>query len=76
MTNTKKVSLTKAQMVEQIQLAEARAWYELRKYKELFGEDDNITKSKRNEWSALYQLREGLGIPSLSVSQLIELQLM
>lgn len=62
--------MTKKQMVEQIQVAEAKAWKVLQEAKQLWGDDDAFTQKRRAEWSMLYELREALGIPNLTVREL------
>ena len=62
--------MTKKQMVEQIQVAEARAWQVLQDAKKFWGDDDAFTQKRRAEWSMLYELREALGIPNLTVREL------
>ena len=71
--------MTKAQMIKDIQLAEARAWKHYRDLDAAAGRDSSITMDQvtrsRTQWSTLYDLREGLGIPSLPVSQMRALNL-
>lgn len=62
--------MTKKQLVEQIQVAEAKAWQVLQDAKKLWGDDDAFTQKRRAEWSTLYELREALGIPNLTVREL------
>ena len=61
--------MTKAQMIKDIQLAEARAWKHYRDLDAAAGRDSSITMDQvtrsRTQWAALYDLREGLGIPSM-----------
>jgi hypothetical protein len=64
--------MTKKQMVEEIQVAEAKAWKELQEAKKLWGQDEPITTRLGAQWSMLYELREALGIPALSIQSLIE----
>ena len=68
--------MTKKQMVEQIQVAEAKAWKELQQAKKLWGQDDPITTRLRAQWSSVYELREALGIPPMDVESLIKKDLM
>lgn len=63
--------MTKKQLVEQIQVAEAKAWQVLQDAKQLWGDDDAFTQKRRAEWSTLYELREALGIPNLTVRELV-----
>ena len=58
-------------MVEQIQVAEAKAWKELQEAKKLWGMDDPLTTKIRAQWSSVYELREALGIESLPVAELV-----
>ena len=71
--------MTKAQMIKDIQLAEARAWKHYRDLDAAAGRDSSITMDQvtrsRTQWSTLYDLREALGIPSLPVSQMRALNL-
>ena len=71
--------MTKAQMIKDIQLAEARAWKHYRDMDAAAGRDSSITMDmitrSRTQWSTLYDLREALGIPSLPVSQMRALNL-
>lgn len=62
--------MTKKQLVEQIQVAEAKAWQVLQDAKQLWGDDDAFTQKRRAEWSTLYELREALGIPNLTAREL------
>lgn len=62
--------MTKKQLVEGIQRAEAKLWKELQEAKALFGMDDIITQKRRAEWSGVYELRNALGIEAMRVSQL------
>ena len=64
--------MTKKQMVEQIQVAEARAWKDYRIARKVMGEDDSITARRRGEWSTIHELKEQLGIASLGIRQLID----
>jgi hypothetical protein len=61
--------MTKAQMIKDIQLAEARAWKHYRDLDAAAGRDSSITMDQvtrsRTQWAALYDLREALGIPSM-----------
>lgn len=63
--------MTKKQMVEQIQTTEAKVWKELQEAKKLWGQDDPLTTNLRSQWSAVYSLREALGIESLPVAELV-----
>ena len=72
--------MTKAQMIKDIQLAEARAWKHYRDLDAAAGRDSSITMDmitrSRTQWATLYDLREGLGIPSMPVSQMVAQNLM
>lgn len=68
--------MTKKQMVEAIQVAEAKAWKSLREAQSLWGIDDAITSRSRAKWSGLYEMREALGLPGLTVSELVEQDLL
>ena len=69
-------SMTKKQMVDQIQVAEAKAWKALQDAKKFWGKDDDITSKRRAEWCVVYSLREALGIPAMSIESLIEQDLL
>ena len=66
------VTVTKKQMVDQIQTTEAKVWKEFQEAKQLWGQDDPITTRLRTTWSAMYSLREALGIPAMDVESLIK----
>ena len=68
--------MTKKQMVEAIQVAEAKAWQSLREAQNLWGIDDVITSHRRAQWSGLYEMREALGLPGLNIHELIERDLL
>ena len=68
--------MTKKQMVEAIQVAEAKAWRSFREAHNLWGMDDAITSRRRAQWSGLYEMREALGLPGLTVHELIERDLL
>ena len=67
---------TKAQLIEAIQVAEAKAWKQLSEDKKHFGQDDIITRGTRREWNALFELRESLNIPGMSLMKMIHLDLL
>jgi hypothetical protein len=71
--------MTKAQMIKDIQLAEARAWKHYRDLDAAAGRDSSITMDQvtrsRTQWATLYDLREGLGIPSMPPAQMHALNL-
>jgi len=64
--------MTKAKMIEKMQMAEAQAWKDYRSAKDVSGEDDPRTLRYKAEWLALYGLICDLGLESLSISALIE----
>ncbi len=68
--------MTKTQMIKAIQVAEATAWKELGEMKDMFGEDSEQAASYRRAWSAVYELRESLGLAGLTVAELIERDLL
>jgi hypothetical protein len=63
--------MTKKEMIKEIQVAEAKAWKTLGEMKDLFGAESDQAASYRSAWSALFDLRERMGIPSLSLTELI-----
>lgn len=64
--------MTKKQMVEEIQVAEAKAWKEYRMAWHQLGKDDPLTEKRARAWLAVYDLREALGIPAMGVESLIK----
>ena len=68
--------MTKEQLIEGIQVAEAKAWKQLSEDKVLCGNDHDITKRSRTEWGTLYELRKSLGLEGLSIIQLLEMDLL
>ena len=70
--------MTKKQMIQDIQVAEARAWKHYRDMDAMAGRDtasiDMVTRS-RVQWATLYDLREAMGIPSLPFSEMVALDL-
>lgn len=68
--------MTKKQMVEQIQVAEARAWKDYRIARKVMGEDDSITARRRAAWCVVYDLREALGIEAMGVESLMKKDLL
>ena len=67
--------MTKREMIQAIQVAEAKAWKEFKSKKACYGGDDSITKGARREWRTLFVLQEQLGIAGLPVNQLVEMDL-
>ena len=72
--------MTKAKMILDIQVAEAKAWKHYRDMDAAAGRDssismDMITRS-RTQWATLYDLREAMGIPSMPPSQMVAQNLM
>ena len=63
--------MTKKQLVEEIRLAEAKAWKEYQESKALWGKDDAITVRCQAKWMALFDLREALGVDPMPIDQLI-----
>jgi len=63
--------MTKKQMIEEIQIAEAKLWKEYQESKAIWGKDDVLTTHRATKWSALYDLREALGIDAMLVSELV-----
>ena len=55
-----------------MQMAEAQAWKDYRSAKDVLGEDNLRTLKYKAEWIALYGLICDLGLEPLSVSALIE----
>ena len=68
--------MTKEQLIKGIQVAEAKAWKQLSEDRVLCGNDHDITKRSRTEWSTLYELRKSLGLEGLPVIQLLEMDLL
>lgn len=68
--------MTKTQMIEAIQVAEARAWKQYSLNKELYGPASPITNRSRTEWSTLHDMLKQLGLPGLPISDLIRLNLL
>ncbi len=67
--------MTKAQMIETIQLAEAKAWKEYLNAKDIFGKDDEVTKRYSRSWMIIDNLREEMGIERMTAKKLFELEL-
>jgi len=68
--------MTKKQLIEDIQVAEAKAWNQYQRDVKRSGKDDPITDRSRTTWAALYRLRESLGIPGMAVERLYDLNLL
>jgi len=68
--------MTKKQMIQAIQVAEAKAWKELSELKKSLSTDDDIVKAARRGWRTLFELRESMNVPGLPVRQLIEMNLL
>ena len=64
--------MTKKEMIEKIQKAEAKAWRDLQEAKAVFGPEDATTVRLRINWSAIYELKEALGIDSMTIAKMIE----
>ena len=54
--------MTKAKLIEAMQVREAELYSDFKMYKEHFGDDDSITKRSAAQWIAVYNLMESLGI--------------
>jgi len=67
--------MTKAQMIETIQVAEAKAWKEYLKAKDIFGKDDEVTRRHCRAWMTIDNLREEMGIERMTAKKLFELEL-
>ena len=68
--------MKKQEMIREIQLAEARAWKAYRDATvESLGYSLEQIDRLKNRWVALYDLREEMGIPCLSVLQLFTMNL-
>jgi len=68
--------MTKTQMIKEIQVAEAKAWKTLGEMKDAFGTDSAEATAARRAWGSLFDLREQLGLPGLSVLELLEMGLL
>jgi len=66
--------MTKKEMIEDIQVAEAKAWNQYQRDVKQNGKDDPITDRSRTAWAALYRLRESLGIPRTAWAALYRLR--
>lgn len=67
--------MTKREMIQTIQVAEAKAWKELKRAQRLWGREDELTSKLRAQWSMAYELREAMGVPGLPVDAMIALDL-
>jgi len=54
--------MTKKQMIQEIQLAEAAAFLELKEAENYFGNDSNICKRCRTRWAGIHDMMKVLGI--------------
>jgi len=59
----KQMPLTKAAMIQKIQLREAAMFLELKKSEREYGSDDRLTNMIRSQWSAVNTMMKSLGIP-------------
>ena len=59
----KTMPLTKAAMIQKIQLTEAAMFLELKKTEREYGSDDRLTNMIRSQWSAVNTMMKSLGIP-------------
>ena len=64
--------MTKKQMIEEIQKAEATAWRDLKVAESTFGKAAELTSIRRAHWCTLYDLRKKtLGLDAMPMHQLI-----
>jgi hypothetical protein len=63
--------MTKKELVEGIQRAEAAAWKTYQDSKVIWGKDDVMTARCSAKWLALFELREALGLDPMPVAQLV-----
>ena len=63
--------MTKKELVEGIQRAEAAAWKAFQESKAIWGKDDAMTARHSAKWIALFDLREALGVDPMPIDQLI-----
>lgn len=68
--------MKKAEMVDEVQLAEAKAWKEYESARALWGNDNEITNKRRAVWVAIDTLRESMGIGRMAIEKVIELRLL
>jgi hypothetical protein len=68
--------MTKRELITAIQVEEAKAWKQLGEVKDAFGVDSEQVARARSAWSSLFNLREQLGLPGLSLLELLEMDLL
>lgn len=54
--------MTKAKLIEAMQVREAELYSDFKVCKEHFGDDDSLTRRSAAQWIAIYNLMESLGI--------------
>ena len=59
---TKRMPLTKAEMITTIQRQEAALWLTLKETEECFGPDDDSTVIARARWSAMHDVMKAISI--------------
>jgi len=59
----KKMTLTKAQMIANIQQREAAMFLELKEAERDYGSASSLTSQLRSQWAAVNRLMESIGIP-------------
>ena len=68
--------MTKKEMINQIQVAEAIAWKQYRSAQKDGGFDEAHVDRLRSKWSGIFDLRERLGIAPLATRELEKLGLL
>ena len=68
--------MTKKEMIELIQVAEAKAWKQYSLNKKLYGPAEPVTRRSCIEWSTLHDMLKQLGIGPLPIGKTIELNLL
>jgi hypothetical protein len=63
-------------MINQIQVAEAKAWKQYRSAQKHGGYDEAFIDRLRSKWSGIFDLRESLGLPPLAPRELERLGLL
>ena len=61
---TKRMPLTKAEMIRKIQLTEAALFLELKRSEQDYGSEDRLTNVLRSQWSSVNTLMRSLDIES------------
>ena len=67
--------MTKREMIQTIQVAEAQAWKRFKEAQRRWGKEDELAGRLRGRWQVIYELREALGVEGLPVAELIALDL-